>query len=106
MYYEEFPDTRITIESPRADGESYGVGEERSLLLDLLQTPASMWSFSGCRFFEGDKDLLWYELKTGDANKKTPNVRLLLHFGWAKVVMAQDVEWVCCFFKGQNFPEA
>jgi hypothetical protein len=31
LYYEKFPDIRITIEALRVDGESFGTSEEGSL---------------------------------------------------------------------------
>ncbi len=60
----------FTAKAPRTNGERYGIGEE-GRLFGLLQALASMWSFSRCRFLEGDTSSLWYELGTWDANKKT-----------------------------------
>jgi hypothetical protein len=79
----------FTTEALGADGESYGVGEEGTLF-GLLQTLVSMWSFSGCRFLEGDTSSLWCELKAGDVDKKIPNACLLLHLGEAKVVTIME----------------
>ncbi len=87
------------------DGESYGACEEGSLF-GFLQALANMWSFFGCKFLKGDIGSLWYEFGAGNANKKALDVRLFLRFGWAKVFMAQDVEWVCCFTRGQKIPQA
>ncbi len=96
LYYEKFPD--VWECSPlrlQADGKSYGSSEERSLF-GLLQTLVNMWSFSRCRFLEEDTSSLWYELGVRDVDRKAPNVHLFLCFDRAKVVMVQDVEWVCC----------
>ncbi len=65
-----------------------------------------MWSFFGSKLLEGDTSSLWHELGTKDANKKTPNIHLLLCFGQVEVIMAQDVEWVYCFERGQKIPQA
>jgi hypothetical protein len=91
--------------APRANGESYGTSEEGSLL-NLLQALATMWSFSWCKFLEGDIGSLWYELGVEDVDKKTLDACLLLRFDSAEVVMAQDVEWICCFTRGQKIPQA
>jgi hypothetical protein len=78
----------MTTEAPWANGKSYGIGEERSLCLSLLQALAVMWSFSMCRFLKGDTSSLWYELGVEDANKKAPNACLFLHFSWVEVAIA------------------
>jgi hypothetical protein len=49
---------------------------------------------------------LWYEFKVKDDDKKTPNACLLLCLDQAKVVMAQDVEWIYCFTRGQFFSQS
>jgi hypothetical protein len=85
------------------DGKSYGVGEEGSLL-GLLQTLASMWSFSGCRFLKENTSSLWYEFEAEDIDRKAPNLHLHLCLNRVEVVMAQDVEWVYCSSKGQKIP--
>ncbi len=149
LYYEKFPDIRITIEALRVDGESFGTSEEGSLFdlckhllvcvlslgaifhssdvflgffkntwKYLIQRPifkplyyyndfkkilenTSFWAPSKntrisyvttMQFFDGDKGSLWYELKAKDVDIKAPDVRLLLHFSWAKVDMVQNVE--------------
>ncbi len=86
------------------NGENYGAGEEQSLL-GVLQALANMWSFSGCRFFEGDASSLWYEFSAKDVDRKSLDDCLFLHLNRTKVVMAQDVEWICCFSGGQKIPQ-
>jgi hypothetical protein len=93
----------ITIEAPKADGESYGASEERSLL-NLSKTYTSMWSFFGCKFLKGNIGSLWYELEARIVNKKALDVHLLLCLNWVEVFMAQDVEWVFCSMGGQKIP--
>jgi hypothetical protein len=65
-----------------------------------------MWSLFRCKFLEGDTSSLWYELEAGDADRKTPDVCLLLCFGQAKIVLVQDVEWVCYSTGGQKVSQA
>jgi len=95
----------LTTKAPRTDGENYGASEEGSLF-KILQTLANMWSFSRYRFLEGNIDSLWYEFKVKDVDRKALDVRLFLCLGQAEVVMAQDVEWVCCSMGGQKIPQA
>jgi hypothetical protein len=56
--------------------------------------------------FEGDTCALWYELRVENANKKTLDVHLFLCFSWTQIFMVQDVEWICCFTRGQKIPQA
>jgi hypothetical protein len=77
----------LTTKAPKADGESYGASGEGSLL-GLLQALASMWSFFGGRFFEGDIGSLWYELRAKNVDRKALNAHLFLCFGRAEIVMA------------------
>jgi hypothetical protein len=86
--------------------ELWSRGKRIATILDLLQALASMWSFFGCIFFKGDTSSIWYELEARNVNKKTLDVRLLLRLGQTKVVLAQDVEWICCFTKGQKNSQA
>jgi hypothetical protein len=95
----------LTTEALGMDGGNYGASEEGSLF-KFLQTLANMWSFFRCRFFEGDIGSLWYEFGVNDVDSKALDVRLFLHFGQVEVVMAQDVEWVCCCMGGQKIPQA
>jgi hypothetical protein len=86
------------------NGENYGASEEWSLLR-LLQALASMWSFYGSRFSKGDTSSLWYEFRVRDVDRKALDDCLFLHLNWTKVVMAQDVKWVCCFWGGKKIPQ-
>jgi len=56
--------------------------------------------FFGGRFLKGDTTSLWYEFGARDVDRKALDVRLLLCLDRIKDVMAQDVEWICCFIGG------
>jgi hypothetical protein len=56
--------------------------------------------FFGCGFLKGDTSSLWYEFEARDVDRKALDVRLLLCLDRTKDVMAQDVEWICCFIGG------
>ncbi len=96
---------QFTTKALGTDGDNYGAGEEGSLF-KRLQTLANMWSFSRCKCFKGDICSLWYEFGVRDVDRKALDVRLFLRFDQAEVVMAQDVEWVCCCMGGQKIPQA
>jgi hypothetical protein len=62
--------------------------------------------FFGCRFLKGDTSSLWYEFGARNVDRKALDVCLFLRLDQVEVVMAQDVEWVCCFMEGQKIPQA
>jgi hypothetical protein len=77
----------LTTKAPGVNGESYGASEEGSLL-GLLQAFASMSSFFGGIFLEGDIGSLWYEFGARNVDKIALNVHLFLCFDQAKIIMA------------------
>ncbi len=95
----------LRIKALGTDGGNYGTCEEGSLF-KFLQTLVNMWSFSRCKCFKEDIGSLWYEFGVRNVDRKALDVCLFLHLGQEEVVMAQDVEWVCCFMEGQKIPQA